>query len=126
MTGIEQHSLTGNNPDGTYSVWVGKGQEMHRISESSDNFLLITREAVDGQNGLRLTLSSSANTYLVQLLASLHDYCANNGMIAQRTWKLPGEKTNKQEDLATQKVSIPLGDDIVQKLKTSFSGGTGE
>jgi len=93
MDGIEQHSLTGSN--GTYSVWIGNGQEMKKICESH-KFLLITQESDNEKGELELILSSSSDNNIVQILAALHDHCARNGKILPRTWKIPGEKQKSE------------------------------
>jgi hypothetical protein len=92
MTGIEQHLISGHSPKESYSFWVGRENEMQRVSENSDNFVLVLRETIDGNPRLKLVLSSSTDAYLTQVLAALHDHCANGGTVMPRNWSLPNEK----------------------------------
>jgi len=135
MAELEQRTLDSSNPDEAYSVWAGRGASMQRMAEQADGMVLLTHEAGTPNSAWRLAIpAGTSHAQLTHILAALHDYCAQNGLVTPRAWKMPGEgeaaptETTTRIPLkgvregGTRQISIPLSDpDAVAKLQAALS-----
>lgn len=132
MVGMDQRTLDGSNSGEFYAVWVARGPGMQRMAERADGMILLTHEVGEDGRAWRLSVpTGTPNSHIVQILASLHDYCAASGMVAPRTWQPPGAEPESAPSKPgsagvrasnTKQISIPLTDpNMAEKLRAALA-----
>lgn len=129
MAKLEQRTLDGSDPEEAYSVWAGQGPNLQRMAERADGLVLFTHETGVAMSAWRLAIpASTSQAQLMHLLAALHDYCAQSGLVAPRAWSVPGEGKAASGNAAsvparggTKQISIPLNDpEVGRKLQEAL------
>jgi hypothetical protein len=126
---MDQRTLDASDNDELFSVWAGRGPNLQRMAANADGLLLLTHERGEAGGAWKLAMPEGTSTgQLLQILAALHDHCAQQNLVAPRTWKAAGEQQGQPQQpqqgrkTGTREISIPLTDpDVARKLQEALS-----
>ena len=114
---VKRTSLTDDGVD-THSVWIGKGEDMKRVSDNVANVVCFVHEAGDkAEDWKMMTIKETSNVAMISLLLAMYDFCSMRGLAPPRAWAPiavgsmpPGQPLPKPMHVEQRSVIMPPTD----------------